>query len=135
MELCCNKWLEINDVEITHSIIHYLTAIDFLITKNWYARGVDISKKLNITAWSCSISLKNLLKKWLIFEDENRFIILSELWKNVIKKANTKKEVLFNFFTKVLWVDESLADINACNISHNISDEIVDKLNDFIKKD
>lgn len=56
MQKCLNDvWKELNTIEITHSMIHYLYAIDFLLKKNGYARGVDIANNLEITAGSCSI--------------------------------------------------------------------------------
>ncbi len=58
-----NFWREIDSIEVTHSMLHYLFAISQLIEKNGYARTVDISKDLKITAGSCSVGLKNLLAK------------------------------------------------------------------------
>jgi len=126
----CNNdsWKELEAIEITHSIIHYLYAIDYLHKTNWYARRVDITKNLSITAWSCSISLKNLLKKWLIIEDENRFIFLSDLWKEVVLKANHKREVLLDFFQNKLWLSPIISSSQSCKLEHVINDEIIEKI-------
>jgi DtxR family Mn-dependent transcriptional regulator len=56
-------WKEFEENEITHSVAHYLLAIDELRNDLGYARGVDISKELEISAASCSNGLKSLLKK------------------------------------------------------------------------
>lgn len=130
---CVNDvWREENGVEITHSIIHYLSAIDDLHNKNWYSRAVDIANNLWITAGSCSIGLKNLLKKWLIKEDENKFIFLSDLGKEVLQKAVFKRDILCNFFAKKLWVPAEKAFINACKIEHILDDEIIQKLENYV---
>lgn len=121
-------WKEYDDTEVTHSIIHYLFAIDELHKNKWYARAVDIANNLNITAWSCSISLKNLVKKWLINEDENKFYWLSEKWKNIVNNTIKKREVLFDFFYKKLWINKEIANINACKIEHLIWEEIINKI-------
>lgn len=126
----CNNdsWKELEAIEITHSIIHYLYSIDYLHKTNWYARRVDIAKNLSITAWSCSISLKNLLKKWLIIEDENRFIFLSDLWKEVVSKANHKREVLLDFFQNKLWLSHIISSSQSCKLEHVVNDEIIEKI-------
>lgn len=126
----CNNtsWKEIDSVKITHSIVHYLYAIDYLHKTNWYARAVDIAKNLSITAWSCSISIKNLLKKWFIIEDENKFIFLSNLWREIVSKANYKREVLLDFFHHKLWVDLPLATVQSCKLEHLIDMKIIEKI-------
>ena len=48
-------WKKFDENRITHSTTHYLFAIHSLMKDHGYARGVDIAKKLDITAGSCSI--------------------------------------------------------------------------------
>lgn len=128
--LSCNNdfWKELDTIEITHSIVHYLYAIDYLYKTNWYARQVDISKNMWITAGSCSISLKKLLKKWLIIEDKNRFVLLTDLWKESVNKANYKREVLLDFFQNKLWISLELSSRQSCKLEHVINDEIIEKI-------
>jgi len=56
-------WKEFEENEITHSVAHYLMAIDELHEDVGYARAVDISKELEISAASCSNGIKSLLRK------------------------------------------------------------------------
>jgi len=120
-------WKEYSNIEITHSIIHYLFAIELLIKTKWYARAVDIANNLWITAWSCSISIKNLVKKDLVIEDENKFIKLSDKWEYIVKKAVYKRNVIANFFIN-LWINEEKANSEACKIEHLLDDEIIEKI-------
>lgn len=83
---------------------------------------------LGITPGSCSISLKKILKKGLITEDENKFLQLSQDGKNIVEKTKHTRGILIDFFTKNLGIDPEEAEINACKIEHLISDEIVEKL-------
>lgn len=128
MQNCLTSVWKQNSIEITHSILHYLFAIEWLHKKNWYARGVDIAQYLWITAWSCSIGLKNLLKKELVLEDENKMISLSNSWKEVVKKAKYKKEILLNFFINTLKLDEKTAQTNACKIEHILDDSVIEAI-------
>lgn len=126
---CLNDvWKELNWVEITHSIMHYLFAIDILHKKNWYARWTDIAQELKVTPWSCSVALKNLIKKWLIQEDVNRFVFLSKNWKDIVEKWVYKRDILVNFFEKKLNLDKEIAQTNACKIEHLLWDEVIEAI-------
>ncbi len=133
MQECLNSVWRENTIEITHSMLHYLFAIEELRKKNGYARGVDISNHLWITPWSCSIGLKSLWKKWLIIEDSNKMISLSQSGQEIIKKAKYKKEILLNFFIDILKLDENTAQTNACKIEYILSDEVIEALEKFKK--
>lgn len=126
-------WKEFEENEITHSVAHYLMAIDELREDLWYARAVDISKELEISAASCSNGLKSLLKKWLVHEDENRFISLSEDGQNAVEKIKKNRELFILFFKDVLWANMEESVVNACKIEHLISPHITRKLDKFIK--
>ncbi len=83
---------------------------------------------LGITPGSCSISLKKLLKKEFVSEDENKFVILTQAGKDIVEQTKHTRAILIDFFTNKLNVDEKEAEINACKIEHLISDEIVEKI-------
>jgi Mn-dependent DtxR family transcriptional regulator len=127
-------WKEFDENKVTHSITHYLFAIDSLLKENWYARAVDIAKQLDITAGSCSIWIKWLVKKELIIEDENKFIKLSSQGEEIIKEIKKTRNAFKKFFVKTLWIDEKIATINACKIEHLIDSKITKKLEKFIKE-
>ena len=126
-------WKQFDENSITHSAAHYLFAIRDLHETNWYARMIDISKKLQITPWSCSIWIKSLAKKWFIEEDENKFIRLSKKAEKIIEDILQTRKTLIKFFTKNLWIDEKIATLNACKIEHLVDSEIIKKLDTYIK--
>ena len=127
-------WKKFEDNTISHSATHYLFTIHELLEKNWYARMVDIWKKLRITAWSCSTWIKSLLKKWLIIEDENKFIKLTLKWNKIIEEILDNRDVLLTFFKDSLWLSEEISLLNACKIEHLIWSEIIQKLKKFSKE-
>ncbi len=127
-------WKEFEENTISHSAAHYLLAIEELHHDNGYARSVDIARELDITAGSCSTWLKWLLKKWLIEEDKNRFILLSETWKNAVDKIKKNRELFIKFFTQTLWAKSEESIITACKIEHLISPHITRKLEKFLEK-
>ena len=125
-------WKDFDKNEVTHSVTHYLFAIDSLIKDNWYARAVDIAKKLDITPGSCSTWLKWLLKKWLAVEDDNKFLRLSSHGSEIVEKIAKTRNVFETFFTKKLWASSRLAKSNACKIEHLIDEEITDLLSTYL---
>lgn len=94
---------------------------------------VDIAKHLKITAGSCSTGVKSLLKKWLIIEDDNKFIKLTKNWTRIIEEILSNRETLFNFFKNVLWVSQDKALIDACKIEHLIWTEVIAKMKSYKK--
>ena len=126
-------WKEFEENEITHSATHYLFAIEELLFSSWYARAVDISKKLDITPGSCSTWLKSLIKKELILEDENKFIKLTLHWKEIVEQIKKNRELFTKFFIDNLKVSEKQAVINACKIEHLIWEEITKGLEKYLK--
>ena len=127
-------WKEFEENSISHSAAHYLLAIDELREDNWYARSVDIARELDITAWSCSTGLKWLMKKWLIQEDKNRFILLSEIGQNALDKIKKNRELFIQFFTETLGAKSEESIITACKIEHLISSHITRRLEKFLSK-
>lgn len=125
-------WKEFEENEITHSVAHYLMAIDELHSDLWYTRAVDISKELEISAASCSNWLKSLLKKWLITEDINRFISLSIDGQHAVEKIKKNRELFIDFFKNTLWANMEESVVNACKIEHLISPHITRKLQKFL---
>lgn len=121
-------WKQFEENELTHSATHYLLAIHDLLETNGYARMIDVSKKLEITPGSCSVWLKNLLKKWLIEEDDNKFIRLSKNSQKIVTDTLYARKVLIKYFIKTLWVDEEMAVINACKIEHLLDISIIKKI-------
>jgi Mn-dependent DtxR family transcriptional regulator len=125
-------WKQFEENSISHSAAHYLLAIDELREDDWYARSVDIARELDITAGSCSTGLKWLMKKWLIQEDKNRFILLSETGQNAVDKIKKNRELFIQFFTQTLWAKSEEAIITACKIEHLVSSHISRKLDKFL---
>ncbi len=127
-------WKKFDENKLTHSIAHYLFAIHALTEENGYARGVDIAKTLDITAGSCSIWLKWLLKKKFITEDKNKFIRLTKDAEWLIEEIKENRKTFKNFFIDELWIEEEAATINACKIEHLIDSEVTKKLKKYMKK-
>lgn len=108
-------------------------AIDELISDRGYARLTDIAKRLDITAGSCSTTLKNLKSKGFIDEDENKFMRLSEQGAVFVQIVKKNDQLLESFFMDVLGVSQKQAEIDACKMEHLLSIETSFKLAGLMK--
>lgn len=119
--------------EVTHSTVHYLSAIDQLHQLYGYARSIDIARKLNITRGSASLMLKHLKVKGFIQEDKNRFILLTELGVKSITEINNKRKIFESFLVSVLNIPIEIAAKDACKVEHLLSSETGHTLLCFLK--
>ena len=125
-------WKKFDEVELTHSSIHHLMAMHFLYGKYGYIRGVDIAGYLNISRSSVSITMKKLIAKGYVFEDENKFFHFSDKGKVLIDSVLNKRKIIQIFFNKVLKLPEDRAEEEACKIEHLLSKETGEKLLTFV---
>jgi Mn-dependent DtxR family transcriptional regulator len=116
-------WKEFNKNELTHSTAHYLMTIYELLQSQGYARLSDVALKLKITKGSLSTSLKPLIKKGLILEDENKHLSLSAIGEELAISIENTYSVVEKFLHEILGVSHKQAKIDACKIEHLISDK------------
>jgi len=114
-------WKEFSKNTLTHSGAHYLMAIRETFDEQGYARLSDVAKRLKISKGSLSTSLKPLIKKALILEDENKHLSLSEKGKMFADNISNTYSILTHFLEKVLNIDKAIAEIDACKIEHLLS--------------
>lgn len=129
-------WKEFNKNELTHSAAHYLMAIDEVHQQQGYARLVDVAKHLDISKGSLSTSLKPLIKKNFISEDQNKHLSLTKKGQAFTDHINNSKETLTEFFTTILNLPEHAAEVDACKIEHLLSGQTISqikKLNHSLK--
>ena len=129
-----DTWKEFEHNQTTHSVAHHLMAIYDLLNDHGYARVTDVAKRLNITRGSASLTLKAIKEKGLILEDENRFLLLSDKAKEIVKAIKERNKIIVEFFTKVLGVSQEQAEIDACKVEHLISEEATNGLKKYMKK-
>ena len=121
-------WKKFDEVELTHSSVHHLMAIHTLIKENGYARGVDVAKYLDITRGSVSITLHKLIDKEYIFEDDNKFVKLTDFGQQYVESVISQRRTLILFFTEILDIPRDTAEADACRIEHLLSQKSGEKL-------
>ncbi|MCB2153723.1 metal-dependent transcriptional regulator [bacterium] len=126
-------WKEFEGQEVTHSMAHYLMAIQDLLKRQGYARVTDVARELDITPGSASVSLKALKGKGYVSEDHNRFLGLTDEGLRVAHDVHVANRSFVHFFTDVLGVSEEQASIDSCKIEHLVSSETRERLLTFLQ--
>jgi DtxR family Mn-dependent transcriptional regulator len=126
-------WKKFDESEITHSGIHHLMAVYYLLKEHGYARGIDIARFLNITRGSVSSTISKLKKRGYITEDKNHFYRLTTEGLETVETVIKKRSAIKDFFIEVLGLPEDTATIDACKIEHLLSQSTIDNLREFHK--
>jgi DtxR family Mn-dependent transcriptional regulator len=117
----------------TGAFERYLEVIYEIGVTSGEVRVKDIAESLAVSYPSVSEMMDRLVEKGLVSHDKYGHIALTPKGRRMAKGLNRKHEVIKRFFVNVLHVDEPVADSDACEIEHVISDETLDKLVDFLE--
>lgn len=120
-------------MKILQSAEDYLETILQLKTEKGNVRSIDIAHELNYSKASVSIAMKKLRENNYIVVDENGFITLTPLGYEIAIKINERHELLTTALIK-LGVSEEQAEIDACKVEHNISEETFEAIKKHINK-
>lgn len=124
---------EKESMKLTSAMEDYLEAIYHLEQERRIARVRDIAQKLNVRMSSVSAALKTLGSRDLIKYDPHQFITLTEKGLTRAREIVRKHEILKRFLSRILQVDELVAEDNACRIEHHLDQEVIDKLIRFVE--
>lgn len=114
-----------------------MEAILDLETRNRVARVKEIADILNVQMSSVTAALKNLKDRGMVNYEKNSYISLSEKGKKIASNIKRKHDIIKDFLTTILTMEEEEADRAACEIEHSISIEAAYRLKNcsgFINK-
>lgn len=95
--------------------------------------AIDIARDLNFSKPSVSIALKKLKESNLILVDQNSdCIFLTDEGKKIAMRVYERHLTIKKWFM-ALGVKESVAEKDACNIEHELSEETYQALKNHIK--
>lgn len=96
-------------------------------------RVKDIAASLGVSYPSVSEMVDRLVEAGLVTHDKYRHIALTPKGRRIAKGLGRKHDVIKQFFVDVLDVDEKVADRDACEIEHVISNQTLARLVDFLE--
>jgi DtxR family transcriptional regulator, Mn-dependent transcriptional regulator len=112
----------------TGAFERYLEAIFEIAEEGGEVRVKDIAQSLGISNPSVSEMVDRLVENSLVTHDKYQHIELTPKGRRIAKGLDRKHEVIKSFFINVLEVDEAVADSDACEIEHVISDQTLSRL-------
>jgi DtxR family Mn-dependent transcriptional regulator len=110
----------------------YLKKIHEIQLGKGAARVTDIANKLEVKKASVTNALKNLKTKGLINYEPYDVITLTGAGLEVVDQIENRYEALKLFFTDVLGIKETKAELEACELEHHLSTDIYDRLVHFV---
>ncbi|MFP3953787.1 MAG: metal-dependent transcriptional regulator [Candidatus Acetothermia bacterium] len=110
----------------------YLEAIGNLSQEEREVSVTEISEELEVKKPSVTSAVKRLDKKGLVEHESYGPVILTERGQELADEVARRHEILFKFFTNVLEIDENVANADACQIEHYLSETTLEKLSKFV---
>jgi len=123
--------MEIND--LSASLEDYLEAIYLISAEKNLARANHIAEYLKVSKSSVSWALNQLSQKGLINYVPYEAITLTAKGRTLGKKLASRHAQIKNFLTKVLGINDSVADTNACRMEHVLDKEVFQRMQEFMQ--
>ena len=117
---------------LSESLEDYLETIFHIEQEKHAARAKDIAKRLKVSGASVTAALRTLSEKKLINYAPYDLITLTTRGKAVAENIVLRHVTLRKFFTRVLSIDQQEAEQVACKMEHAMSENILERLTQFI---
>ena len=111
----------------------YLETIFNLSKQGGKVKSVDVAAALNVTKPSTHRAIENLIDKGLALKESYGQVSLTQEGERIAKEVLKKHKAVTMLLTQILGVSEEIAEIDACKIEHELSDETTQKLYEFLK--
>lgn len=119
--------------KLTFTMENYLEAIYELSPDGNGVRVTDIAERLGVTKASTNSAMSTLSEKGLIINEKYKEVFLTPAGIELARFTANKHHVIQNFLTKVLRVDLSVADEDACAIEHVISNDSIAAMQEYMQ--
>lgn len=117
---------------LSESLEMYLKAIYLLSEENNAVQAKDISWHLEVTRPSVTGALRQLSAKKLVNYSPYEAVTLTPKGKVLAKDIVKRFEVLQEFFTRVLGIEDAEAKKVACGMEHAIPGKLLGRLTSFL---
>ena len=109
----------------------YLETILVLSKKNKAVRSLDVAEYRNFSKPSVSRAVKLLRDGGYITVDENGYLLLTDVGREVAEKIYMRHKMLKKLLMS-LGVDEETASQDACKMEHDISDTSLEAIRKYL---
>ena len=121
-------------VKTTMSHEDYLEAIVMLGgTNEAPVRSVDVANKLGVSKASVNKAVSSLKEQGLLVQPHYGDITLTDAGYAYGQSVLERHRMLFDFLTKALGISPEVAEVEACQMEHAISDDSFEKWGEFVR--
>jgi DtxR family Mn-dependent transcriptional regulator len=113
---------------LSESLEDYLEAIYHIVAAKQAARATDIGRRMKVKGSSVTGALKCLAERGLVNYAPYDIVTLTAEGTAAARKVAHRHEVLQDFFTSVLAVDDDLASAAACGMEHHVGRDVLERL-------
>ena len=110
----------------------YLEAIADIQSKDGAVSPSVLAEKMGCKRSSVTNALQRLAENGLINYHTYRPVTLSQKGKEVIESLDKYHKILKNFFQNILGFDEEYSQKEACKLEHQISPEIIERIEAYV---
>ncbi len=125
--------MNIKAKKISSNMEDYLEAIAFLEKGKGVARVNDIGRLLHVKNSSVNAALAILAKSNLVVHERYGTVELTAEGERLASGVQERHDTIFKFLSKILEIDEKVAQTDACKMEHTISPMTFDRLTKFIR--
>lgn len=119
--------------QLTSGLEDYIEVISNHLKYHQKVRAIDISRELNVSRASVSEALKRLADMGLINYSRYDVISITEEGEKAAQRVINRHNLLKSFFTEILGLEDNEAAENACEIEHVITENVYNRLTDYVK--
>lgn len=112
----------------------YLETIYLLESNHGHAHVVDIAKQLSVSKPSVTKAIKQLKAQGYVNTEKYGTITLTEKGREKSEEIYTNHQLLELFLAHSLDLSAEQASINACKIEHVLSEEMIEAIKSYLKK-
>lgn len=118
-------------MDITKREEEYLETMYLLYKNKGIIRVKDVAKAMNVKPPSVVDALKKLAEKGLVEYEKYDKILLTERGKEIAEKTYSKHVLLTQFFVDILGIPPEIAEKDACQFEHYVSQITVERIKEF----
>lgn len=118
--------------DLTQSLEKYLLAVSNIVKKNSAGRVKDVAKELGIGMASTSEAIKTLAKKGYINYVPYGIITMTEKGNNAIAIKEKRHEIICNFLSKCLMMEQSSVEQSAENIEFSMTEDVLERFVEYL---
>ena len=122
-----------NTAKLSPTLEDYLEAIFQISSTNMVARSMEIAERLKVKRSSVTVALRTLSEKGFINYQARSYVTLTDRGFNVARCVDRRHHILFEMFSDVLGLPETIANQAACSMEHGMSSEVCKKMTAFLR--